>query len=117
VLLADIVNRSLLSLCGDAGANDTVFASRMGGVLTERAVHGMVKRAAAKADTPAVDSPRIGCCATCTDRMRLTAAPLWVAVTLAPAILVVHRAPPIRRAYRKVVRLGVNLIAIAVAAT
>jgi hypothetical protein len=76
----------------------------------------MVKRAVAKADTPAVVS-RIGCCATCTARMRSTAAPLWVAVTLAPAILVVHRAPPIRRAYRKVVRLGVNLIAIAVAAT
>jgi integrase/recombinase XerD len=50
VLLPDVVSRSLLSLRGDAGANDPVFPSRNGGGrLTERAVHGMVKRAAAKA--------------------------------------------------------------------
>jgi integrase/recombinase XerD len=47
VLLPEIVSRSLLSLRGDAGANDPVFASRKGGGrLTERAVHGMVKRVA-----------------------------------------------------------------------
>jgi integrase/recombinase XerD len=50
VLLPEIVSRSLLSFRGDAGANDPVFPSRKGGGrLTERAVHGMVKRAAAKA--------------------------------------------------------------------
>jgi integrase/recombinase XerD len=47
VLLPEIVSRSLLSLRGDAGATDPVFASRKGGGrLTERAVHAMVKRAA-----------------------------------------------------------------------
>jgi integrase len=50
VLLPEIVSRALLSLRGDAGNNDTVFPSRMGGgKLTERAVNGMVKRTAAKA--------------------------------------------------------------------
>ena len=33
VLLPDIVSRSLLTLCGDAGANDPVFASRKGATL------------------------------------------------------------------------------------
>jgi integrase/recombinase XerD len=47
VVLPEIVSRPLLSLRGDAGANDPVFASRQGGGrLTERAVHKMVKRAA-----------------------------------------------------------------------
>jgi integrase/recombinase XerD len=47
MLLPEIVSRSLLSLRGDTGANDPVFASRKGGGrLTERAVHGVVKRAA-----------------------------------------------------------------------
>jgi integrase len=46
VLLPDVVSRSLLTLRGDASANDPVFASRKGGHLTTRAVHGMVKRAA-----------------------------------------------------------------------
>jgi integrase/recombinase XerD len=47
VLLPEIVSRALLSLRGDAGANDSVFASRQGGGrLTERAVQKMVKRAA-----------------------------------------------------------------------
>jgi integrase/recombinase XerD len=36
VLLPDIVSRSLLTLNGDAGANDPVFASRKGGRLTAR---------------------------------------------------------------------------------
>jgi site-specific recombinase XerC len=46
VLLPQVVSRSLLSLRGDAGANDPVFPSRKGGGrLTERAVNGMVKRA------------------------------------------------------------------------
>jgi integrase/recombinase XerD len=50
VLLPEIVSRSLLSLRGDAGANDPVFASRKGGShLTERAVNGMMKRTAVKA--------------------------------------------------------------------
>jgi integrase/recombinase XerD len=49
LLLPDIVSRSLLSLRGDAGANDPVFASRKGGHLTERAVNGMVKRTTRKA--------------------------------------------------------------------
>src|SRR6516162_7133172 len=34
VLLPEIVSRALLSLRGDAGANDPVFASRKGGPLT-----------------------------------------------------------------------------------
>jgi integrase/recombinase XerD len=46
VLLPEIVSRSLLSLRGDAGANDPVFVSRKGGRLNERTVNDMVKRAA-----------------------------------------------------------------------
>jgi Phage integrase family len=42
VLLHEIVSRSLLSLRGDAGANDPVFASRNGGALAERTVNDMV---------------------------------------------------------------------------
>jgi site-specific recombinase XerD len=49
VLLPEVVARSLLSLRGDAGANDPVFASPRGGHLTERAVNYMLKRAAANA--------------------------------------------------------------------
>jgi integrase/recombinase XerD len=50
VLLPEAVSRALLALRGDAGANDPVFASRKGGgPLKVRAVHAMVKRAAAKA--------------------------------------------------------------------
>jgi integrase len=46
VLLPEVVSRSLLSLRGDAGANDPVFASRKGGGhLNERAVNGTLKRA------------------------------------------------------------------------
>jgi integrase/recombinase XerD len=59
VLLPEIVSRALLSLRGDAGANDPVFASREGGGhLTERTVNGMVKRAAAKAGINEAVSPR-----------------------------------------------------------
>src|SRR5262245_15090221 len=57
VLLLEIVSRSLLSLRGDAGANDPVFASRKGGGLAERTVNDMVKRAAAKAGIDAPVSP------------------------------------------------------------
>lgn len=57
VLLPAIVSRSLLSLRGDAGNNDPVFASRKGGPLTERAVHGMVRRMAAAAGIKAPVSP------------------------------------------------------------
>jgi integrase/recombinase XerD len=46
VLLPEIVSRALLSLRGDAGANDHVFASRKGGPLTQQGVDAMVKRAA-----------------------------------------------------------------------
>jgi integrase/recombinase XerD len=49
VLLPEIVARSLLSLRGDAGANDPVFASPRGGHLTERAINYMLKRAGATA--------------------------------------------------------------------
>jgi integrase/recombinase XerD len=46
VLLPEIVSRALLSLRGDAGANDPVFASRKGGPLTQQGVDAMIKRAA-----------------------------------------------------------------------
>ena len=49
VLLPNVVSRSLLSLRGDAGAGDPVFASRQGGALTERVANSMVKRTARKA--------------------------------------------------------------------
>jgi len=58
VLLPEAVSRALLSLRGDAGANDPLFASRKTGArLTERAVLGIVKRAAAKAGIEAPVSP------------------------------------------------------------
>jgi integrase/recombinase XerD len=58
VLLPDVVCRALLSLRGDAGDNDPVFASREGGGhLTERTVNAMVKRAAAKAGINEAVSP------------------------------------------------------------
>jgi integrase/recombinase XerD len=58
VLLPEIVSRSLLSLRGDAGANDPVFKGRQGdGWLTERAVNAMMKRAAAKAGINTAVSP------------------------------------------------------------
>jgi integrase/recombinase XerD len=43
------VARSVLSLRGDAGDNDAVFASPRGGHITERAVNYMLKRSAARA--------------------------------------------------------------------
>ena len=57
VVLPAIVSRSLLSLRGDAGANDPVFAKRNGGRLTERAVNKMVKRAAEAAGINTAVSP------------------------------------------------------------
>jgi integrase/recombinase XerD len=58
VLLPGIVSQSLLSLRGDAGANDPVFASpRGGGRLTQQAVHGMMKRAAKAAGITEAISP------------------------------------------------------------
>jgi integrase/recombinase XerD len=58
VLLPEVVSRSLLSLRGDAGANDPVFASRQGGgPLTERAVNKMLKRAAKAAGINEAVSP------------------------------------------------------------
>jgi len=57
-MLTEIVSRSLLSLPGNADANDPVFRSRMGGgKLTERNVNAMVKRAAAKAGINEAVSP------------------------------------------------------------
>jgi integrase/recombinase XerD len=44
-------------LRGDAGANDSVFCSRKGGHLTERAVNGRVKRTARKAGINEAVSP------------------------------------------------------------
>jgi integrase/recombinase XerD len=46
VLLPEIVSRSLLSLRGDAGANDPVFVNKKGERTYERAVHRMMKRTA-----------------------------------------------------------------------
>jgi integrase/recombinase XerD len=57
VLLPEVLSRSLLSLRGDAGANDPVFAKRNGGRLTERAVNKMVKRAAKAAGINEAVSP------------------------------------------------------------
>jgi integrase/recombinase XerD len=58
VLLPAAVSCSLFSLRGDAGNNDPLFASRKGGGrLTERAILGTVKRAAAKAGLEAPVSP------------------------------------------------------------
>ena len=53
----EIVSRSLLSLRGDAGANDPVFVSRKGGRLAERTVNDMVKRAAKAAGINEAVSP------------------------------------------------------------
>jgi site-specific recombinase XerD len=57
VVLPEIVSQSPLTLRGDAGANDPVFASRKGRPLTQRAVHGMVKRTAARAMINGAISP------------------------------------------------------------
>ena len=48
VLLPEIVSRALLSLRGDAGANDPVFASRKGGLLTQQGVDAMVSETSAR---------------------------------------------------------------------
>jgi hypothetical protein len=42
---------------------------------------------------------------------------LWVAISLTAAVLVIHRTPPKGRAYRIVVGIGFDLIAIFKAAT
>jgi integrase/recombinase XerD len=58
VLLPEVVSRSLLSLRGDAGANDPVFKGRQGdGWLTERSVNTMIKRAAEAAGINEAVSP------------------------------------------------------------
>jgi integrase/recombinase XerD len=58
ILLPEIVSQLLLSVRGDAGASNPVFASRKGGGrLTERAVHAMVKRVAKRAGINAAVSP------------------------------------------------------------
>jgi Phage integrase family len=104
VLLPDIVSRSLLSLRGDAGANQPVFASRKGGHLTERAVNGMVKRAARKAGINEAVSPHWLRHALA--GMPLTAAPLcprcsrrWATATSPPRQATCTRGPTRRAAY------------------
>lgn len=58
VLLPESASTLLLSLRGDAGANDPVFASRKGGDrLTTRAVHGIMKRTAKRAGVNSAVSP------------------------------------------------------------
>ena len=58
VLLPGVVSGSLLSLRGDAGANDPVFASHKGARrLTERTVGYMLKRAAKRAGIAETVSP------------------------------------------------------------
>ena len=58
VLLPEVVPKSLLSIRGDAGANDPVFPSRKGGGrLPERAILGMLKRTAIKAGVNTAVSP------------------------------------------------------------
>jgi integrase/recombinase XerD len=58
VLLPEPVSRALLSLRVDAGANDPLFPSgKTGAKLTERAVLGIVKRAARRAGIDAPVSP------------------------------------------------------------
>lgn len=57
VLLPEIVSRSLLSLRGDAGNDDSVFPARHRGPLTERAVLAMLKRAAKAAGINSKVSP------------------------------------------------------------
>ena len=74
VLLPEIVSRAILSLRGDAGADDPVFPSREGGHLTERAVNGMVKRTAAKARISEAGLPALAC-GTPTARTRSIVAP------------------------------------------
>jgi len=57
VLLPEAVSGQLLSLRGDAGNNDAVFAARHGGPLTERAINYMIKRAAERAGITGAVSP------------------------------------------------------------
>jgi integrase/recombinase XerD len=59
VLLPAIVSRSLLSLRGDAGANDPICVSRNGGRLSERMVNDMMKRAAKAAGINEAVSPAL----------------------------------------------------------
>jgi integrase/recombinase XerD len=77
VLLPEIVSRSVLSLRGDASANDPVFASRKGGGrLTERGVHAMVKRAAAAAGITG-RFLRIGCATPTAPTQSITVPACW----------------------------------------
>jgi integrase/recombinase XerD len=57
VLLPEVVSRSLLSLRGDAGADDPVFVDKKGERLYERAVHRMMKRSAKAAGVNEAVSP------------------------------------------------------------
>jgi integrase/recombinase XerD len=58
VLLPEVVSKSLLSLRGDAGNNDPIFVScKSGGRLQQRAVRGLLTRAAARAGIEAPVSP------------------------------------------------------------
>jgi len=57
VLLPKRVSDHLYELRGDAGNNTAVFAARHGGRLTERAVHGLVKRLGKRAGISQAVSP------------------------------------------------------------
>jgi integrase/recombinase XerD len=57
VLLPEAVSKSLLSLRGDAGANDPVFPTRTGTRLKQRAISYMIKRAAKRAGIAETVSP------------------------------------------------------------
>jgi integrase/recombinase XerD len=57
VLLPTAVSRSLLSIRGDAGANDPVFATRTGDRLKQRAIGYMIKGAARRAGIAETVSP------------------------------------------------------------
>lgn len=57
VLLPERVSEDLKALRDDAGANDPLFPARHGSRLTERAVHGLIKRLAKRAGVPEAVSP------------------------------------------------------------
>jgi integrase/recombinase XerD len=57
ILLPKTVSTALLEMRGDAGANDSVFASRKGSRLTERAVNYLLKRIAECAGVTGAVSP------------------------------------------------------------
>ena len=57
ILLPKRVSEDLLALRGDAGNLDPVFPARHGARLTERSVHGLIKRLAKRAGISMAVSP------------------------------------------------------------